>query len=218
MSTTQEKIAAKQKQRGAILSQINQLNDALEEAAVAGNAALVRENQAEIAARQAIVAASDREIRDLQFGMSAEQIAAELAAIDGEAKFIEKKSAELNRHIAKVVCPALDAFVAALKQAESISNDRIKVIRPVLRRMPRQERERYSEYCNPDTLLGAAIEDAMLKAGIFSKIALAPWIELKRHDITDIAGSIEKRSDRIMAAVWHAVGIAQQALRPTKKG
>lgn len=216
MSTSQEKIAAKQKQRGAILSQINQLNGALEEATVAGDAALVRENQAEIAARQAIVASLDGAIQDLCTGTSAECIAAEIAALDAEAKFIEKKSADLNQHIAKTVCPAFEAFVAALVQAESISKDRIKAVRDVMRRIPQQERERYGEYCNPDTLLGSAIEDAMLKAGIFGKIASAPWIHLRRHDLTDIPGAVEKRSGRLMSAVGRAVGIAQQALRNAK--
>lgn len=217
MSTTQVKIAAKQKQRADILHRIKQLNDAFEEATVAGDTALVRESQAEIAASKAIVTAIDKAIADLWSGTSAEQIAAEQVAIDEDAKFIEKKSEELNHHIAKTLCPAFEAFAAALVKAEAISDDRIKAIRSVVRRIPQEERERYHEYCHPDTLLGAAIEDAMLKAGIFTKIASAPWIHLRRHDLTDIAGCVEKRSDRLMVSVARAAGIARQALRPHKE-
>lgn len=212
-----EKIATKQKLRNDRLIQINQLHDALEEATAAGDAESVRENQAEIAAREAIVAAIDKEILDLWNGKSAECIALELASVDEKAKFIEKKSAELNRHIAKTVCPALETFIAALTQAESISNERIEAIRSVTRRLPKNERERLSEYCSPDTLMGAAIEDALLKAGIFTKIASAPWIILRRNDLTDISGLFEKRSDYIMGAVWRAVDITKQALLDPRK-
>lgn len=217
MSTVHEKIAVKQKQRSDRLIQINQLYDALEEATAAGDAALVRESQAEIAAREAIVAAIDKEILDLWNGKSAECIALALATIDEKAKFIEKKSAELNQHIAKTVCPALETFIAALTLAESISNERIEAIRSVMRSLPREERERYSEYCSPDTLMGAAIEDALLKAGIFTKIASAPWIHLRRHDLPDIPGLFEKRSDRIMGVVWRSVNITKQALLDPRK-
>lgn len=206
-------IAAKQKQRGQIADQIAQYAALLEDAIQAGDAKQVRENQAEIASREAIITGIDKAIADLQAGKSAEDIQAELATIDGAVATVEKTSAKLDEHMVKKVAPAIAQLVAALQGAHAIATERADAVYEITGRMSERESRSLGDLTKKaallDTTLAAAIEDEFRRAGVFSTLAPAHWIKFVRHDLPPVAEVVSYASNKLIKQAARAAEIAR---------
>lgn len=205
MSTIAEKLAGLQKQAASNQDHLAALRVQLDDAADAADVQEIAAIQAEITARDGMVASYERRMAKLQAELGDEARAKRSAA---NLECVGRVKAELSAAAAcaidldKTLAQLVDQLEAIHKHgaAASLAADE------VTRQLPKGQRERYRNVVDAvgfrDGLLGVVLEGQLQRSGVFTTLAPLATISLKGHsNLGSVAETIASRADKMTAAL-----------------
>ncbi len=211
----QSAITAAERQLGVLLGKLEVLTEIFDEAADGGVPAAIERAQSDITATEAMVASVRRKIEKLRKGMTAglrsaclAANATDLATITNGAPEIVKASAKVEKTLAAFLLAVHDAHQVAAPIGEAAS-------RIVKQSNPRTRPENYALAHGlglRSGVLGAAIESAFERAGLFTRIAPASWLSVRQHGTPDVEAAVALHMDKLTAAMAKVTADVNKAI------
>lgn len=201
--------AALEKQFATLRNNLRLLQESLDKAVETGDLEAVKKKQADIAANEALVASYARRIEKARLAETDEQKQVRktenLAAVDEV-----RKAAEHDVQLVAGIKATLDQLFSQIATLQDSSKPVRELARNVFVQMSRPQQERNGWLLNDighsTTTLAAYIEDHMLRAGMFSKLAPADSrVRLLRHDLGDMTEGYARRVEKLSSAFASAV-------------
>ena len=180
-----------------------QLNRALDEAADAGNKAEVERLMSDIAARKILLASARRRLDANRLGITAdEKVAAKKDNIEAADSITLSLKEDVKR--AEEIKATIDKLVQQLGSIVNKAEPARAHARHLVRQLPTHMQDRYwaltREVGNDSTMLGSLIEEALLRAGVFEKLAPSNTARLFRHGLPPLVDAYRNRAEKLSAA------------------
>lgn len=204
MASIMEKLDTLQKQSKVNQDHITSLREQLDVAADGGDLEEIAAIQAEIAARDGMVASFTRRIAKVQDELS-ESGRVKLKTENLKRAAIVQTELDAAAKVAIGIDQTLAQLVAQLEAVHAHGATARKEAAGLVRQMPAKERERQHFTLEAvgfgDTFLGALLEGELHRLGVFRDLAPLPHLRLSRHDLGTVAENVAKRAAKIPAAV-----------------
>jgi hypothetical protein len=180
-----------------------------------GDAEAIKQAKAKIADTKDDLESARRRLAKAQAGLTQDEKQATLETNLADVVLV-KKSGTLAAGAMGKAAGAYAEFIKHLQTAHQHGADAKDAALRIIRQLPARERDQAYTLAQglafADTSLGAAIESAMQKSGLFSDIAPAHWIRLQRHDLPPMDEFMQVRIDRLVAAVERATTKVNEAI------
>lgn len=211
MTPFQQQAATRAAKNESILREIRdlesgfeQLNRSLDVAADEGDQAQVERYMAQIEARKIMLASARRRLEANKVSMTEDaKVAAKKANIEAAQAIV----ASLNEDVTRVeeIKSTIDALVHQLSSIMSKAQPARAHAAQLTLQLPKRMQERYwsliREVGNDSTMLGSLLEDALLRGGVFSKLARSDTAHLMRSGgLPPMVDAYRNRAEKLSSA------------------
>lgn len=210
MTPIQQAAIARRAKNEAIIREIRdlegsftQLDRALDEAADAGDKSEVERLMSDIAARKILLASARRRLDANRLGITAdEKLAAKKDNMDAAAAITASLKEDVRR--AEEIKATIDTLVQQIGSIVNKASPARAHAGNLVLQLPKRMQDRYMalirEVGNNSTMLGSLIEEALLRAGVFDKLATSNTARLTRHGLPPLVDAYRNRAEKLSAA------------------
>lgn len=210
MTPIQQAAIARRAKNEAILREIRdlegsftQLDRALDEAADAGDKSEVERLMSDIAARKILLASARRRLDANRLGITAdEKVAAKKDNIEAAEAITASLKEDVRR--AEEIKATIDTLVQQIGSIVNKASPARAHAGHLVLQLPKRMQDRYMalirEVGNNSTMLGSLIEEALLRAGVFDKLAPSGTARLVRHGLPPLVDAYRNRAEKLSRA------------------